>query len=122
VALIAASLTRLVDAVDMTKVFFTDGVELTEEGSQQLQQEGVKTVLQAIITALESQPKLSADIAQDIIKQVVKSEKVKKGLVMRSLRAGLTGDVHGPDLIQSWLLLNQIGLDKARLNQAISNN
>ena len=120
VALIAASLTRLVDAVEMTKVFFTDGVELTEEGRQQLQQEGVKTVLQAIITALESQPELSADIAQSIIKQVVKSENVKKGLVMRSLRAGLTGDVHGPDLIQSWLLLNQIGLDKARLNQAIS--
>jgi glutamyl-tRNA synthetase len=122
VGLIAASLTRLVDAVEMTKVFFTEGVELTEEGSQQLQQAGVKTVLQAMITALESQPALSADIAQDIIKQVVKSEKVKKGLVMRSLRAALTGDVHGPDLIQSWLLLNQIGLDKSRLNQAINNN
>lgn len=122
VGLIAASLTRLVDAVDMTKVFFTEGVELTEEGSQQLQQEGVKTVLQAMITALESQPALTADVAQDIIKQVVKSEKVKKGLVMRSLRAALTGDVHGPDLIQSWLLLNQIGLDKSRLNQAINNN
>ena len=122
VALIAASLTRLVDAVDMTKVFFTEGVELTEEGSQQLQQAGVKTVLQAIITALESQPELTADVAQGIIKQVVKSENVKKGLVMRSLRAALTGDVHGPDLIQSWLLLHQIGLDKSRLNQAISSN
>jgi glutamyl-tRNA synthetase len=122
VTLIAASLTRLVDAVEMTKVFFTSGVELTEEGSQQLQQEGVKTLLQAVITALESQPDLSADTAQAIIKQVVKSENVKKGLVMRSLRAALTGDVHGPDLIQSWLLLNQIGLDKARLNQAISNS
>jgi glutamyl-tRNA synthetase len=118
--LIAASLTRLVDAVDMTKVFFTDEVELTEEGGQQLQQDGVKTVLQAVITALESHSNLSADIAQGIIKQVVKTENVKKGLVMRSLRAGLTGDVHGPDLIESWLLLNQIGLDKARLCQAIS--
>ena len=122
VGLIAASLTRLVDAVDMTKVFFTEGVELSEEGSQQLQQEGVKTVLQAILTALESQPELTADVAQGIIKQVVKSENVKKGLVMRSLRAGLTGDVHGPDLIQSWLLLHQIGLDKSRLNQAISSD
>ncbi len=119
-SLIAASLTRLVDAVEMTKVFFTPRVELTEEGSQQLQQEGVKTVLQAIITALESESVLSADGAQNIIKQVVKSENVKKGLVMRSLRAALTGDVHGPDLIQSWLLLNQIGLDKTRLHQAIS--
>lgn len=120
VSLIAASLTRLVDAVPMTKVFFTDGVEFSEEGSQQLQQEGVKPVLQAILTTLESQPEFSADTAQSIIKQVVKEQGVKKGLVMRSLRAALTGDVHGPDLIQSWLLLNQIGLDKSRLNQAIA--
>jgi glutamyl-tRNA synthetase len=119
VSLIAASLTRLVDAVPMTKMFFTDGVELSEEGREQLQKEGVKDVLQGIITALENEPQLSADSAQAIIKQVVKEQKVKKGLVMRSLRAALTGDVHGPDLIQSWLLLNQIGLDKQRLNQGI---
>ncbi|MBE9239292.1 glutamate--tRNA ligase [Anabaena aphanizomenioides LEGE 00250] len=120
VSLIAASLTRLVDAVPMSKVFFTDGVEFSEEGSQQLQQEGVKPVLQAIVTTLENQPEFSADTAQSIIKQVVKEQGVKKGLVMRSLRAALTGDVHGPDLIQSWLLLNQIRLDKQRLNQAIA--
>lgn len=120
VSLIAASLTRLVDAVPMTKVFFTDGVEFSEEGSQQLQQEGVKPVLQAILTTLENQPEFSADTAQSIIKQVVKEQGVKKGLVMRSLRAALTGDVHGPDLIQSWLLLNQIGLDKQRLSSALA--
>ncbi|MBD2291967.1 glutamate--tRNA ligase [Anabaena sphaerica FACHB-251] len=120
VSLIAASLTRLVDAVPMSKMFFTEAVEFSEEGSTQLQQEGVKATLQAILTALENQPELSADTAQNIIKQVVKEQGVKKGLVMRSLRAALTGDVHGPDLIQSWLLLNQIGLDKSRLNQAIS--
>ena len=120
VSLIAASLTRLVDAVPMSKVFFTDGVEFSEEGSQQLQQEGVKPVLQAILTTLENQPEFSADTAQSIIKQVVKEQGVKKGLVMRSLRAALTGDVHGPDLIQSWLLLNQIGLDKQRLSSALA--
>jgi glutamyl-tRNA synthetase len=104
----------------MSKVFFTDGVEFSEEGSQQLQQEGVKPVLQAILTTLENQPEFSADTAQSIIKQVVKEQGVKKGLVMRSLRAALTGDVHGPDLIQSWLLLNQIGLDKQRLSSALA--
>ncbi|MBD2626636.1 glutamate--tRNA ligase [Trichormus variabilis] len=119
VGLIGASLTRLVDAVAMSKMFFTEAVEFSSEGSAQLQQEGVKATLQGILTALENQSQLSADTAQEIIKQVVKEQKVKKGLVMRSLRAALTGDVHGPDLIQSWLLLNQIGLDKQRLNQAI---
>jgi glutamyl-tRNA synthetase len=120
VSLLAASLTRLVDAVAMSKVFFTETVEFSEEGSQQLQQPGVKAVLTAIVTALDTQPELTADIAQDIIKKVVKAENVKKGLVMRSLRAALTGDVHGPDLIQSWLLLHQIGLDQPRLTQAIA--
>ena len=120
VNLISASLTRLTDAVEMTKLFFTEAVELSEEGSKQLQQEGSKAALEAIIAGLEAQPQLTEAAAQDIIKQVVKAQNVKKGLVMRSLRVALTGDVHGPDLIQSWLLLNQIGLDKPRLSQAVA--
>jgi glutamyl-tRNA synthetase len=120
VTLIAASLTRLVDAVAMTKVFFTETAELSAEGSQQLQQEGVKAVLEGVLTALANYPELTAENAQEIIKQVVKAQNVKKGLVMRSLRAALTGDVHGPDLIQSWLLLHQIGLAQPRLKQAIA--
>ena len=39
---------------------------------------------------------------------------------MRSLRAGLTGEMHGPDLIQSWVLLHQKGWDKQRLEKALS--
>ncbi|MBD2299480.1 glutamate--tRNA ligase [Nostoc sp. FACHB-190] len=120
VGLIGPSLTRLVEAVEMSKLFFSDTVELTEEGSKQLQQEGASAVLSAILAALENQPEFTEPTAQEIIKQVVKQQNVKKGLVMRSLRVALTGDVHGPDLIQSWLLLNHLGLDKARLNQAIS--
>uniref|UniRef100_A0A8J7AL25 Glutamate--tRNA ligase n=1 Tax=Desmonostoc muscorum LEGE 12446 TaxID=1828758 RepID=A0A8J7AL25_DESMC len=120
VALISQSLTRLVDAVAMSQVFFSDTVEFSEEGNAQLKQEGSAAVLEGIVTALQNQPELSEESAQDIIKQVVKEQKVKKGLVMRSLRAALTGDVHGPDLIQSWLLLNQIGLDQARLSKSIT--
>lgn len=120
VALIAPSLTRLKDAVAQSQLFFTDTVEFNEDASQQLQQSGSAAALQGIVAAVESQTQLTADSAQEIIKQVVKGQNVKKGLVMRSLRAALTGDVHGPDLIQSWLLLNQIGLDQTRLHQAIS--
>ncbi|MEH1830988.1 MAG: glutamate--tRNA ligase [Nostoc sp.] len=119
VTLISQSLTRLVDAVAQSQLFFSDTVEFSDEASTQLKQEGSTAVLEAIVIALENQPQLSEAAAQDIIKQVVKEQKLKKGLVMRSLRAALTGDVHGPDLIQSWLLLNQIGLDKSRLSRAI---
>ena len=51
---------------------------------------------------------------------MTKSQQVKRGLVMRSLRAGLTGELHGPDLNQSWLLLHQLGLDKKRLQQTLA--
>ncbi|WP_138497452.1 glutamate--tRNA ligase [Nostoc sp. PA-18-2419] len=120
VALISQSLTRLVDAVGMSQLFFSDTVEFSDEANTQLKQEGSAAVLEGIVTALQNQPQLSQESAQDIIKQVVKEQKVKKGLVMRSLRAALTGDVHGPDLIESWLLLNQIGLDRPRLSTAIT--
>jgi glutamyl-tRNA synthetase len=50
----------------------------------------------------------------------VKQQGVKKGLVMRSLRAALTGEVHGPDLIETWLLLHQKGWDGDRLAQALT--
>jgi glutamyl-tRNA synthetase len=119
VLLIQASLTRLSDAVEMSKLFFTETVTLNEEGSAQVKQEGASAVIQGILTALESQ-ELSENTAQEIIKQVVKEQNVKKGLVMRSLRAALTGEVHGPDLIQSWLLLHHIGLDKVRLRSALT--
>jgi glutamyl-tRNA synthetase len=119
VTLIGPSLTRLTDAVDMSKLFFSETVEFSEEAIAQLKQEGTEAVLNWIVSALENQSLTEAK-ATEMIKQVVKEQNVKKGLVMRSLRAGLTGDLHGPDLIQSWLLLNHIGLDKSRLLQAIA--
>ncbi|HEY9694691.1 MAG TPA: glutamate--tRNA ligase [Oculatellaceae cyanobacterium] len=119
-ALIGASLNRLEEAVEMSKVFFTQTVEYNEEAAAQLQQPGAADVVNAIAQALETNNSLSADDAQAIIKQVTKEKNFKKGVVMRSLRAALTGEVHGPDLIQSWLLLQARGLDKLRLQKALA--
>ncbi|MEW6495209.1 MAG: glutamate--tRNA ligase [Cyanobacteriota bacterium] len=116
---IGPSLARLPEAIDMTRMFFTESVEFSEEGVNQLKQEGATEVVQATLDALGNYPELSAEDAQQIIKTVTKEKKVKKGLVMRSLRAALTGDVHGPDLIQSWVLLHQQGQDQNRLQQAL---
>jgi glutamyl-tRNA synthetase len=106
---IGPSLTRLPEAVDMSRMLFTESVEFS-----------AAEVVQAILDALGNYPELTAEEAQEIIKQVTTEKKVKKGLVMRSLRAALTGDVHGPDLIESWVLLHQQGIDKTRLQQALT--
>ncbi len=119
-ALIGPSLTRLQDAVEMSQMLFTPTVEFTEEAITQLNQEGAKAVIQAIEAILTSYSSLTTATAQEIIQKVTKEQKVKKGLVMRSLRAALTGDVHGPDLIQSWLLLQQRSLAQTRLQAALN--
>ncbi len=119
-AVIGPSLTRLPEAVDMTRMFFTESVEFSAEAVDQLKKEGVGEVVQAILDTLGNYPELTSEEAQQLIATVIKEKKVKKGLVMRSLRAALTGDVHGPDLIESWVLLHQQGIDKTRLQQALT--
>jgi glutamyl-tRNA synthetase len=119
-AVIGPSLARLPEAVDMTRMFFTESVEFSAEAVDQLEKEGAADVVQGVLDAVAKYPELSADEAQQIITTVTKEKNVKKGLVMRSLRAALTGDVHGPDLIQSWVLLHQQGIDQTRLQQALT--
>lgn len=119
-AVIGPSLSRLPEAVEMTKIFFTESVEFSAEASEQMKKEGVAEVIQGVIAAVASCSELTPEAAQEIIKQVTSDQKVKKGLVMRSLRAALTGDVHGPDLIESWRLLHQQGIAKSRLEQALT--
>jgi glutamyl-tRNA synthetase len=117
---IGPSLSRLPEAVDMTKMFFTETVEFSAEAVEQLKKEGASDVVQGVLDALGNYPELTSEDAQKIITTVTKEKNVKKGLVMRSLRAALTGDVHGPDLIESWVLLHQQAIDKTRLQQALT--
>ncbi|KAM3115179.1 glutamate--tRNA ligase [Phormidesmis sp. 146-33] len=116
-SLIGASLSRLQEAVEMTRYLFVSEIEFDEEAIAQLKQEGAAAALKSIHETLSS-TSLTSESIQEIIKQVVKEQNVKKGVVMKSLRAALTGAMHGPDLVQSWLLLSQKGYDRSRLERA----
>ncbi|MBF2080003.1 MAG: glutamate--tRNA ligase [Synechococcales cyanobacterium T60_A2020_003] len=119
--LIGQSLTRLDEAAPMTEYLFKADIPITAAAAAHLQQEGIKAVLQAVLDELkaESAP-LTEDSAKEIVNRATKATGVKKGLVMKSLRAGLTRSLQGPDLVQSWILLNHHHLDQARLEQAIA--
>jgi glutamyl-tRNA synthetase len=120
-ALIGPSLTRLPDAVDLGRFYFTPTLDFSEAATQQLQQEGAATVVQAVHDAIAGGAPLdSKNNAQTIIKQVVKEHDLKKGLVMRTLRAAFMADMQGPDLVESWLILHQRGFDLPRLEAALS--
>ncbi|WP_017717937.1 glutamate--tRNA ligase [Kamptonema formosum] len=119
-ALIGPSLSRLKDAAGMSRVFFVKEVECSAEAVAQLAQPEASGVLEAILAHLDSEPVLTQAGAGEAIKKVTKEKNLKKGAVMRSLRAALTGEVHGPDLVQSWLLLHQRSLDRSRLQAALA--
>jgi glutamyl-tRNA synthetase len=119
-ALIGASLATLKDAVAISYTYFGTEAALNEEAQAQLAQAGVKEIVQALLTAFQSAPELDEESAKGIIDRTTKEQGVKKGMVMRSLRAALTGEVHGPDLIQSIILLQAHQLAIPRLQSALT--
>ncbi len=120
-ALNGPSLTRLKDCVDLSRFFFTPTMDFAEAAAEQLKKDGVTEAMQAVLDALEAHEGLSeASDAKGLINQVAKALGVKKGLIMRSLRAALMGDMQGPDLVDSWLILHQRGFDQGRLEAAIA--
>ena len=118
--LIGPSMVLINDGVDQAKPFFEEP-ELSYDGKKQLEIKESKLILKFILEKLE---KLDAEIfskdeALDLVTQTMKSCDVKKGLVMKSLRAAFFGTLNGPDLIQSWVLLSRIGKDRARIGRFI---
>jgi glutamyl-tRNA synthetase len=118
-AVIGPSLVTLKDCVEMTQYLFVQDVAMTSDALAHLQQPGVTAVLAGVLAAMPDGA-IDEAAAKAIVDDVVKVQGVKKGLVMKSLRAGLTRSLQGPDLMQSWLLLSQQGWAKGRLTQAIA--
>lgn len=120
-AMIGPSLTRLTDAVEQCRFFVTETVAFADEAKAQVQLPGVAAVIQGVLTGLDADAALdTVDDLKTLVDQVTKEQGVKKGLVMKSLRASLMGALQGPDLMESWLILHQRGFDQARLREALA--
>lgn len=119
-ALLGPSLTRLPDGVEQSRFFFSPVLPYSEAAQTQLQQPGAAEVVQATEAAIASSTPIETQAqAKALTDEVTKACGVKKGLVMRTLRAALMADMQGPDLIDSWLILHQRQFDQARLQAAL---
>lgn len=119
-AMIGPSLTRLQDCVDLGHFFATPTLAFSDKAKEQLGKEGVATAMQAVVEAVPQTAINGPDDAKAVINQVTKALGVKKGLIMRSLRAALMGDMQGPDLVESWVILHRRGFDQQRLAEAVA--
>ena len=119
-ALLGPSLTLLNDGVDQAAPFF-ECPELQEDALEQLAIDGAKAALADLIQRLETEAwdGSDSDRAKGWLGDAAKAAGVKKGVVMKSLRAALLGRLQGPDLITTWSLLSRIGEDLPRLRRCL---
>lgn len=118
--LIKTSLTVLQDAVVQSEYLFQEIPNYTPEAKEALSNEKVPLFLEKTIDILTQNPDLEESQAKTKIDQMIKDQGVKKGIVMKPLRCALTGDVHGPDLMTSLVLLHQKNKAIPRLNFVIN--
>ncbi len=118
--LIGPSLTLINDCIDETKVFFEEP-HLEKDAIDQLSLEGAKECLKLLLEELSKSPwdGLNKNDAKQLINNVVKNRNIKKGLIMKSLRAALLGSLTGPDLLSSWALLARIKKDQIRIKRVL---
>ena len=114
--LLGPSLTLLKDGIDQAAPFFSEPA-LESDALAQLEVDGARPALQALISLLDNDPwdGLDPDRGKELLGAAVKEAGVKKGVLMKTLRGALLGRLQGPDLMTTWGLLARLGCDRERL-------
>ncbi|PSB36520.1 glutamate--tRNA ligase [Aphanothece minutissima] len=116
-ALLGPSLSLLADGVDQAAPFFETPVP--DEAALALRADSAsRAALTALLEQLPEGP-LEADTAQGLLGAAATAAGVKKGVLMKGLRAALLGSLKGPDLLTTWLLLHRLGSDRERIAAAL---
>ena len=116
--LIGPSMVLINDGVEQAKPFFEEP-KINADGKKQLERQETQEVLKFIHENLEKLDSSFIDEKQalELVNQATKACELKKGLVMKSLRAALFGTLNGADLIKSWVLLSRFSKDRARISR-----
>jgi glutamyl-tRNA synthetase len=115
--LLSTSMTLLADGVEQARPFFTTP-ELEPAAAGQLAVEGARAALASLLERLPPD-ELSAEQAQTLLSEAAATAGVKKGVVMKTMRAALLGSLQGPDLLTTWLLLHRRGIDRPRIERCL---
>ena len=120
IELIRPSMVLIEDGVTQAKPFFEEP-SLLEEAIEQLSVEGAREGIQELLNTIDNQKfnELDELQAKQLINSSAKVVGIKKGLLMKSLRAALLGELNGPDLIQSWVILSRLGKDRIRIQRCL---
>jgi glutamyl-tRNA synthetase len=122
-ALLGPSLTLLSDGVSQAAPFFEaphPDAQAQEVLHQPPSQQALAALQALLLAEHPTASPLETQAAQQLLEASATAAGVKKGVMMKSLRAALLGSLQGPDLLTSWQLLHQIGEDHKRLAAALA--
>jgi len=114
--LLGPSLVVLQDGVEQARPFL-GSPEPDDASRAQLQVEGCQAALRHVLR--QRPPAFEASAAKALLTEAARAAGVRKGVVMKGVRAALLGCLHGPDLLLSWELLHGVGEDDRRLRAAL---
>lgn len=107
VALVQDSLSRIEEVPEKIRFLFGD-LDITEEEARDLLMgEQVPALLDALEEELNAVESVDEEFASTVMKRVQKNTGIKGKNLFMPVRAALTGNVHGPDLTSTLLLLGK---------------
>jgi nondiscriminating glutamyl-tRNA synthetase len=95
------------EIVDLSTLFFQDEMTVDDEASSILAEEHVPTVLQSFLEQVNQAVEFTPEAMPALLKNVQKETGYKGKQLFMSIRAALTGQVHGPDLNLTLYLLGK---------------
>lgn len=95
------------EIVELTSLFFKDNVILNHEAVEFINEDGVKETIQTLAANIEQINEWSSESIKGAIKSVQTTLGVKGKMLFMPSRIATTGQMHGPDLTDSVLLLGK---------------
>ena len=117
--LIQDSIIVLRDVIDQSTPFFKVPT-VDNKGIVFLKNNDTKSLLKNVIDLLSKKSEtIDRNDAKEIIEEISIKYKIKKGILMKTLRIAFFGCLSGPDLIESWLLLSEKDEDLQRIQRCL---
>ena len=105
------SISKLSDIVEQSAFLFEEKVEITEEDAKEMASgEQVPSLVEAFKSELSQIDEVDEEFAKTIMKKIQKATGVKGKNLYMPVRAVLTGNVHGPELVNIIMILGKEGL------------
>jgi nondiscriminating glutamyl-tRNA synthetase len=95
------------EIVELSALFFKEELIMDEEAEAILAEEHVPIVLRGFLEQVKQMDELTVEVIPALLKNVQKETGFKGKQLFMSIRAALTGQVHGPDLNVSLYLLGK---------------